>query len=114
MIEYWHNPRCSKSRAGLALLHEHGAAVTVRLYLQNTPTEDQIIATWRALGQPPVVEMMRTGEKVFKELGLSGTSPDAALFAAMAAHPTLIERPIAISGTRAVIGRPTDRIQDLL
>ncbi len=113
MIDYWHNPRCSKSRAGLVLLQEHGAEVNVRLYLQDTPTADEITAAWRALGEPPVVEMMRKGDKLFKELGLSGSDDNATLFAAMAANPALIERPIAISGTQAVIGRPTEQILDL-
>ncbi len=114
MIEYWHNPRCSKSRAGLALLQEHGVEPTVRLYLKDAPDADQITAVWRALGSPPVIDMMRTGEKLFKELGLSGDDSETTLIAAMAAHPILIERPIAMSGTRAVIGRPTEAILDLL
>lgn len=114
MINYWHNPRCSKSRAGLALLQEHEVEVIVRLYLQDAPDKAEIIAAWNALGEPPVVEMMRKGDKLFKELTLSGSDDDATLFAAMAAHPALIERPIAISGTQAVIGRPTERILNLL
>lgn len=114
MIEYWHNPRCSKSRAGLALLQQKGAQVEVRLYLQDPPDTDEITDAWRALGQPPVIEMMRPGEVLFNELGLSKTDGDAVLIAAMATHPILIERPIAIFGGRAVIGRPTERLLDLL
>ena len=114
MIEYWHNPRCSKSRAGLALLQDRSVEVAVRLYLQDAPDEAQITAAWRALGQPPVIEMMRPGEAMFGELGLGKTDADTELISAMAAHPVLIERPIAISGTRAVIGRPTSRILDLI
>jgi arsenate reductase len=114
MIEYWHNPRCSKSRAGVTLLNERGVDVNLRLYLQDAPDAAQITAAWNALGQPPVVEMMRTGENLFKELGLSKSAPDEVLFAAMAAHPILIERPLAISGARAVIGRPIERLLELL
>ena len=114
MITYWHNPRCSKSRAGLALLQEHGAEVEVRLYLQDAPSKAEITAAWRALGEPPVIAMMRSGDTSFRDTGLSKTDSDATLIAAMAANPALIERPIAISGTRAVIGRPTERILDLL
>ena len=58
--------------------------------------------------------MMRTGEKVFKELGLRKDSPEADLLNAMAEHPILIERPIALLGDKAVIGRPTEAIETLL
>jgi len=114
VIDYWHNPRCSKSRAGLALLQEHAVETKTRLYLQDAPDESEITAAWHALGEPKVIEMMRKGNKLFKELGLSETDGNTTLFAAMAEHPALIERPIAISGTHAVIGRPTERILELL
>lgn len=114
MITYWHNPRCSKSRAGLALLEENGAQVDLRLYLTDAPSAAEIAAARLALGQPPVIEMMRTGEKLFKELGLSKADNDAALLAAMATNPILIERPLAINGDQAVIGRPPERILELL
>lgn len=113
MITYWHNPRCSKSRAGLALLEERGADVQVRLYLQDAPSVAEIKAVQAALGVS-ALEMMRTGEKVFKELGLTKDSGEADLLAAMAAHPVLIERPIAIQNGKAVIGRPTEAIEALL
>ena len=113
MITYWHNPRCSKSRAGLALLEERGAEVEPRLYLQDAPSVEAIKQVQAALGVP-AVKMMRTGEKVFKELGLTKDSAEADLLAAMAAHPILIERPIAIKDGKAVIGRPTEAIETLL
>jgi len=114
MIVYWHNPRCSKSRAGLALLQDNGAEVAVRLYLQDPPGIDDLVATRQALGADAVIDMMRPGEARFKELGLSKSSEDATLLAAMAHNPILIERPIAISGKRAVIGRPPEQMLDLL
>ncbi|MFT7594729.1 MAG: arsenate reductase [Paracoccaceae bacterium] len=114
MITYWHNPRCSKSRAGLALLEDKGAQVDLRLYLTDAPSAPEITAARQALGQPPVIEMMRTSEKLFKDLGLAKTDSDEALIAAMAAHPILIERPLAINGDRAVIGRPPERVLELL
>lgn len=114
MIELWHNPRCSKSRAALALLEERGANVTVRRYLEDSPSAEELAAARVALGNPPVIEMMRPGEKTFKELGLSRNDDDATLMAAMAAHPILIERPLAIAGARAVIGRPPEKVLDLL
>jgi len=114
MITLWHNPRCSKSRQALALLEEAGAEVAVRRYLEDAPTSTEIEAVRKAMGNPPVIDMMRAGEKTFKELGLTKTSDEDALIAAMAAHPILIERPVAICGDRAVIGRPPERVRDLL
>ena len=114
MITYWHNPRCSKSRQGLALLEENGAEITVRKYLEEAPDIAEITAAWEALGKPPVADMMRTGEKVFREEGLSKSDDNDKLLAAMAAHPILIERPLAIKDGRAVIGRPPEALLDLL
>ncbi len=114
MITYWHNPRCSKSRQGLALLEENGVEITVRKYLEDAPDLAEITAAWEALGKPPVADMMRTGEKVFREEGLSKSDDNDKLLAAMAAHPILIERPLAIKDSRAVIGRPPEALLDLL
>lgn len=112
-ITFYHNPRCSKSRAALALLEERGAPVEIRRYLEDAPDE----ATLRALLQKldlTAAELVRRGESAYKELGLSKTSPEDELIAAMAANPVLIERPIAISGDSAVIGRPPESVLALL
>lgn len=113
MITYWHNPRCSKSRAGLALLEERGAAHEVRLYLKDTPNLEEVTALRDALGTP-ALDMMRRGETAFKELGLSKTSPEADLLQAMVDQPILIERPIAVKDGKAAIGRPTEALEALL
>ena len=113
MITLWHNPRCSKSRQTLALIEEAGAPVTVRRYLEDTPTRDEIVAARDTLGLR-AIEMLRTGEKVFKELNLTKDSSDDTLLNAMAAHPILIERPIAFAQGRAVIGRPPEAVRVLL
>ena len=114
MIEYWHNPRCSKSREGLRLLEDKGARVKVRLYLEDAPDATELAAARVALGNPPVIRMMRPKEALFRELGLGRDDPDDRLLAAMAAHPRLIERPLAIRDGRAVIGRPPEALLDLL
>lgn len=114
MITLWHNPRCSKSRQTLALIEAAGSEVTLRLYLQEPPTLAEIDAIRLALGNPPPIQMMRSGEKVFKELGLRKDSPAADLMAAMAQHPILIERPIALKAGRAIIGRPPEAVNALL
>ena len=113
MIEYWHNPRCSKSRAGLALLEENGAQVGVRKYLEDAPSAEEVRTVLSKLGVEPI-DMMRTGEKRFKELGLTKTSPADELIAAMADNPILIERPLAIAGEKAAIGRPPENLRALL
>lgn len=113
MITYWHNPGCSKSRQGLALLQEHGAEVELRRYLKDAPALAELRAVLALLGGTPI-EMMRPGEARFKELDLTRDSDPETLIAAMAAHPILIERPIAIAGNRAVIGRPPERLLTLL
>lgn len=114
MITLWHNPRCSKSRATLALIEAAGVSVNIRKYLDDVPDVAELNATLIALGYPSAHQMMRTGEKIFKELGLSAETSDAALFAAMAANPNLIERPIAFKDKRAVIGRPPEAVAALL
>lgn len=113
MITYWHNPRCSKSRAGLALLEEKGAQVTVRRYLDDAPSVDELHSVLAALGGT-AIDMMRPKEARFNELGLSKTDSDDALIKAMAANPILIERPIAIKGDQAVIGRPPENVLGLV
>lgn len=112
-ITIWHNPRCSKSRQTLALLQDNGHEPTVIKYLETPPTQDQISDLIRAL-DIPVIDMMRKGEKQFKELGLSKTSSDQDLIKAMVAHPILIERPIVISNNRAAIGRPPENVLAIL
>ena len=113
MITLWHNPRCSKSRQTLALIEDAGVPVTLRRYLEDAPSREEIIAARDALGVQTIA-MMRKGEAAFKELGLTKDSPDDALLDAMAAHPILIERPIAFCDSRAVIGRPPEAVKALL
>ncbi|WGW05482.1 arsenate reductase (glutaredoxin) [Tropicibacter oceani] len=109
----WHNPRCSKSRAALALLQEQGVTVEIRKYLDDAPSLDDLKAAQRALGLSAIA-MMRPQEPDFKAMGLSKTDDDATLLRAMAQTPKLIERPIAFTGGKAVIGRPPERVLDLL
>nr|WP_217353894.1 arsenate reductase (glutaredoxin) [Ruegeria arenilitoris] len=113
VIEYWHNPRCSKSRTGLALLEENGAEIKVRKYLEDAPSVDELRSAQSRLGLA-AIEMMRTGEKQFKELGLTKTSSEDDLIQAMAENPILIERPLGISGDKAAIGRPPENLLTLL
>ncbi len=112
-MEYWHNPRCSKSRSGLALLEEIGAEPRVRKYLEDAPSEDELWVVQAKLGIA-AIDMMRTGEKRFRELGLNKATPDDTLIRAMAENPILIERPIVIREDKAAIGRPPENLLTLL
>ena len=114
MIDIWHNPRCSKSRQALALLKDTGQEILERRYLDDVPTRDELIQMRAALGQIPVIDMMRPGERRFKELGLNKADPDETLLQAMVDNPILIERPIVRVASHAVIGRPPERVLDLL
>jgi arsenate reductase len=109
----WHNPRCSKSRQALALLEERGVEVEVRRYLEDAPSLDELRSVKAALGVP-AIDMTRTGEALFRELGLSRDADDETLLAAMATHPILIERPILLRDGKAVIGRPPEAVLDLV
>jgi len=113
MITIWHNPRCSKSRQTLALLAARVDDITIRTYLDDAPTGDDIRAARDLLGCR-AIDMMRTGEALFKELGLSKSDPDEVLIAAMAAHPKLIQRPIVFANGRAALGRPPEQVLDIL
>ena len=108
-----HNPRCSKSRQALALLEASGVELTVRRYLDEPLSRAELAALQGRLGGP-VVAWTRTKEAVFREAGLSRDAGDDQLLDAMAAHPILMERPVAILGDRAVVGRPPERVHELL
>lgn len=112
MITIWHNPRCSKSRQALALVEEKGD-VKERRYLDDAPTLTELMDVQSLLGVS-AIEMMRTKEALFKELGLSKTDDDATLLAAMAQNPKLIERPIVIANGKAAIGRPPEAVLNIL
>ena len=113
MTTIWHNPRCSKSRQALALLEERGAEITIRRYLDEPPSLAELQDA-RSKLDLPAIDMIRTGEAVFKEMGLSKSDPDDTLLKAMAEAPKLIERPVVFSGDRAIIARPPEKALDIL
>ena len=108
-----HNPRCSKSRAAKALLEERGAQFELRFYLENPLTRAELAELRRRLGRP-AREWTRRGESAFAAAGLGPESDDATLLDAIAAHPELLERPILVRDERAVVGRPPEKILELL
>lgn len=109
----WHNPRCSKSRAALAILEAApGVEVEVVEYLKTPPTRAEIEAVLRQAGLR-ASEAVRKGEPAVKDIGLDVTD-DKAVLNAMAAHPILIERAIVITEKGAVIARPPERASEVL
>ena len=112
-ITIWHNPRCSKSRASLALLEENGVTPEQVLYLETPPSKDQITQTLSYLNAK-AIDIMRTTEATFKTLNLSKDLDELVLIEAMVNNPILIERPIVIAGNQAVIGRPPESVLSLL
>src|SRR5690606_4958626 len=102
----YHNPRCSKSRAALALLVAAGTQPQLRHYLDAPPDAAELRELLQAL-QVPARELLRDGEEAFRRLDLANPSrSDEELIAAIVAEPRLLQRPIAASAGRAIIGRP--------
>lgn len=112
-VTMWFNANCSKCRGARDILEEENVSCDIVRYLDDAPSRDEIVRVMGLLGITDPREMMRTGESVYKELGLKDAEGDA-LVDAMAKHPILIERPIVIRGDRAVIGRPPERVRELL
>lgn len=110
----YHNPRCSKSRQALALLQEAGVEAEVVEYLKSTPSAADLDAVLTKLGLAPEA-IVRTGEDRYAELGLKGKALSRAEWLdVLAANPILIERPIVVAGDRAVVGRPPEKVKELL
>lgn len=112
-ITIWHNPRCSKSREALNILEENGCESNIVKYLENTPSKEEIQVLLKMLGLS-ARELMRVKEDIYKELQLQDETDEEKLIEAMALHPKLIERPVIIKGSKAIIGRPTSLIVDFI
>ena len=117
-MEIWINPACSKCRSALTLLDAEGADYTVRRYLEDVPSEDEIREVLERLGLEPW-DITRTQEAAAKELGLKEWPRDAGArdrwIAALAAHPKLIQRPIITADDgSAVVARTEDAVRDAL
>jgi len=113
-VTIYHNPHCSKSRQTLQLLEAHGVRPTVVEYLRTPPDEAGLRHILDLLGVEPRA-IMRSDEAEYREAGLDdpNLSRDE-LIHALLAHPRLIQRPIVISGNRAVLGRPPEKVLEIL
>ncbi len=111
----FHNPHCSKSRGAKQLLDDAGVDYEVVEYLKAPPTEAELRRIV-ALIDDPAPALVRSGDPKFKALGLAKADylDDDSVVALLVAHPELMERPVVIVGDRAVIGRPPERVNELL
>jgi arsenate reductase len=112
-VTVWFNPQCSKCRTAHGILEERGVAADYVRYLDDAPSRAELERILALLGTDDPRAIVRTGEPVYAELRLEGADRDT-LLDALASHPILIERPIAIRGDRAVVARPPERILELL
>ncbi|OQX73638.1 MAG: arsenate reductase (glutaredoxin) [Campylobacteraceae bacterium 4484_4] len=113
-IKIWHNPRCSKSRDVMKFLEAEGLEPEVIKYLEVPHTKEEIKHLIEMLGLKSARELMRTKEPLYRELGLKEETDEEKLIEAMVEHPRLIERPIVIKENRAVIGRPIEKVIELV
>ena len=113
-VTIYHNPRCSKSRQTLQLLEDNGVKPDIVMYLEATPSAQEINGLLKKLGIT-ARELLRKGEDDYKQNNLSDSSlSDAELVAAMVSFPKLIERPIVVMGAIAVLGRPPENVLELI
>lgn len=113
-VTIYHNPRCSKSRQTLALLQEQGVEPKVIEYLSDTPDAKTLDTLLKKLKLEPR-DLMRRKEAPYQELGLDEPALSRqALIAAMVEHPILIERPIVVNGAKAALGRPPEKVLEIL
>ena len=112
-MKYYHNPRCTKSREGLAYLEEKGIAPEVVLYMNEpiSPTELEDIIDALDI---EASDLIRKKEALFKELNLAAVQDDEQLIKAMVKHPILIERPIVVCAKQARVGRPLEQVLEII
>ena len=113
-IVIYHNPRCSKSRQTLALIRDRGVEPEIVEYLKSPLDGEALRDLLRVLGMT-ARDLVRTGEAPYRELGLGDPAvTEDELIAAIAANPILMQRPVVRRGGRAVVGRPPERVAELL
>lgn len=112
-IVIYHNPRCGKSRTALALLQERGFEPTVVEYLKTPLSKEDLRGLIKKLSIEPQA-LLRTGEEIYKQHYKDKALSADQCLTAMAEHPILMERPIVVRGAKAVVGRPPEKVLDLL
>ena len=114
LVTIYHNPRCTKSCQALRLLRERGAQPIIVEYLKQPPDEKTLARLIKLLGIR-AIDLVRKKENLFRELGLEKKQTDhIVLIKTMVKHPILIERPIAVKGRKAALGRPPENVLRIL
>ena len=113
-VTIYFNPKCSKCRLSLELLEQQGQRTEIIEYLNTPPDADTLSSILDMLGMEPR-DLMRTREQEYTEAGLDNPGlSQAELINAMITYPRLIERPIVIKNGKAILGRPPEKILDIL
>ena len=112
-MKIYHNPRCTKSRETLNLIREKGVEPQIVEYLKTSPTAKELKEVLSKLKLKPQ-DIIRKGEDIYKEKYKGKELSDDEWIAAMVENPVLIERPIVVSGNKAVLGRPPENVLELL
>lgn len=112
-MKIYHNPRCSKSRETLKIIQNKGLKVEVIEYLKTPPSKEALKDILMRLNRP-VEEIIRKGEKLFKEKYKGLQLSQEEWIQELVNNPVLIERPIVINGNKAIIGRPPENINKIL
>lgn len=113
MIKIYHNPRCRKSREGLGAVENSGKDFEVVKYLDSVPNKQELKDILKCL-DITLKMLVRTNEKIWKDKFRGKLLSDEEIIDAMLAYPKLIERPIIANGNKAVIGRSTASIEEIL
>ena len=112
-MKIYHNPRCSKSRQGLAILEASKLSFEIVKYLETPTSKDELTEIIKLLGIDPI-DLVRKNEAIWKENYKGKTLTNSQVIKAMVENPKLIERPIIINNGKAVIGRPPEIIKTIL
>ena len=111
---YYHNPKCSKSREGLKLLQSKKVSFQIKEYLKEPLSKEELKELFQKLVLNPK-DVVRKKEQKFKELNLDEKSLNIDQWIEILQnHPILLERPILMSSQKAIIGRPTEKLLEIL
>ena len=113
MIKIYHNNKCSKSREALEILMEGNEEFEIQEYLKNIPSKSELTNILKMLKLNPI-KLIRKNESIFKEYYADKDKSDSEWIDVMIEHPILIERPIVVRNGKAAIGRPIEKIIELL
>lgn len=114
MNRIYHNPNCSTSRKTLALLQEKGVDVEVIEYLKTPPSREELSSLLEQMGMTPR-ELLRKKGDLYKELDLANPKwTEDQILDFMVEHPVLIERPIVVTDKGARLGRPVEKVLEIL